>query len=124
MPIVKVWRYDDKFTLEFKSNGSFNTSWNVNADSIKSTHGNYSIERDSILTLNTLENKSSETYFFKIKDSILFLVHHNKSESHEFDTTYYHLNPKYSQYHIEQLYKYGKIVDTNLSKNPLLNFQF
>jgi hypothetical protein len=111
-PIQGKWYQSSRFYLEFGSNHALYAEQQpgpANKKIIRDS-GTYQVENDSTLVMVFLPDNKPEKFIFKIKDSLLLLLHpyHEVRADKEielYDSSFYHRNPMYPAYHIEQLYK-------------------
>jgi hypothetical protein len=114
------WYQSSHFHLEFRSDNSLFAEQQPGPANkrVLIDSGTYKIENDSTLEMLFLRDNEPRNFTFKIKDSILLLIHSYEEVVEEkkvqlYDSAFYHRDPKYPVYHIEQLYKFGKIIDTS-----------
>ncbi len=128
--ICNKWYQGKEFYLEFKEDGHFQQEFYVNEDTILKHNGTYSSKNDSLLKVHYLDIDADHEFGYMVKDSILLLVYHLDVKKEDApvesgDSTYYHLNPYYTTYEMEQIFKYGKIIDTNRrTPLPFIYFEF
>jgi hypothetical protein len=117
------WYQSSDFYLEFRPDNSLYAEQQPGPanKSVLRDSGTYQIKTDSTLEMFFLGDNAPGNFIYKIKDSILVIIHPyeefiNDKKVQLYDSAFYHLNPKYPVDHIEQLYKWGKIIDTSYTR--------
>ncbi len=119
----KKWHLHEVGAIEFKSDKTYIIHYGD--DSTKNLH--YEFLEENKIRISDPEKNLFMDYFFLVKDSILYTLPAEDSlrNNDSFDTTFYHLNPKYEDWQARQLFYFGKIISDKDSRVvPNVYFEF